>query len=90
MNANDQAFPAEYVAQDPENGQSRMYWEKGMTKREYIAIEMMKGLVGNSENLRFFNKADITPKEVREETAKTAVQFTDALIAELSKTEPKK
>ena len=81
---NDQAFPIV----NPEvavGGQVA----HGPTKREIFAAMAMQGLIGNSENLRFFNEKKIPAAEVRAGIAKTAVQFADALIAEFAKGDSK-
>lgn len=87
MNPNDPAFPMQAGPLLEEDGITRPIHQEeyGLTKREYFAALAMQGLVSNSSNFEFFQLAKIKPGEVREETAKTAIQFADALIAELSK-----
>lgn len=86
MNPNEPAFPAEWFDQDKDNGQSHMQFAMGMTKREHFACEAMKtirmdevsfGSVGNPSEFPFKWHAE------------KCVAFADAVLAELSQTEPK-
>lgn len=50
----------------------------GLTKREYIAVQMMQGLIGEKDG-------HVDGKFDAEDCAVLAIKYTDALIAELNK-----
>lgn len=70
--SNDQAMP--YVVNDSSEGG---YVEQGLTKREYIAIMAMQGLISSGWNGNL-NKE-------HSHIAKKSVELADVLIAELNK-----
>lgn len=82
-NPNDPTFTTSEIVQF--NSGPALATMGGLTKREYFAALAMQALVSNSSIFDFFQRAKISPKEVREETGKTAVQFADALIEALNK-----
>lgn len=80
--ANDMAFPVLDRDQTP-NGT----YQLGLTKREYAAIEALKGLLSSPE-CTFYDENDKAPQtdaELYRNGAVRAIGFADALLAELVK-----
>lgn len=90
-NPNDQAYPMAAGPTITEDGFTNPVHPEsyGLTKREYFAAMAMQALVANSANFEFFQRTAIDPKEVREQTAITAIQFADALILALNQPDAK-
>lgn len=83
-NPDDQAFPRNYAYQNPEAGQSELKSLPGLTKREYFAARAMQGLL--AENKIDWGMWDINKNHsVKYLVARNAIEFADALIAELNK-----
>lgn len=85
IDPNEPAFPGEWVDQDPDNRQSRMYYFKGMTMRAYFAGKAMEGLraaglsdaiTGSEAGRKLWSSTTI---------AIQALSDADAMIAELNK-----
>jgi hypothetical protein len=66
------AFPIALVIGKP--GEENVQLSAGITKREYVAAMAMQGLI------RFAQDGELGPKEI----ASDAIQYADALIAQLA------
>ncbi len=88
-NANEPAYPAiktdaAYDGDGRGVPYSNVYSVGGLTKREYFAAMAMQGLLA-CDGERCFSAA-LTLKDSREERAKSAIAYADALLAELERT----
>ena len=78
-NPNDQAFARPYSR---ENDGDHCFDQPGLTKREYFAAMAMQGLLANAEQWKYMGTQSL---DFKNEIRGLAVEFADALIAELNK-----
>lgn len=83
-NKNQPAFPASRKYLTPDNDIFESFTEGGLTKREYAAIQAMKGILSNSYAMQIISES-VKPEDHFTFLSDAAVKHADALIVELDK-----